>query len=468
MGFANTSFFYERESIFRALNRARTSPKMSITALVFVGVFGLGSLLTFVHPMFGLLTYLWTFYNGPADNWWGSQLPDLRWAFLAALITLVSLFCTQRRSSSGPWWSNWGVRFLVLFTGWLWIQNCWALDQSQQMFLAILFTKYIVVSYLICHIVDNEEKLNIFCWANIVGCFIWGWQAYNSTVSGRLEAIGGSDVSGANGATMQLLVGLIFAGFMFLSEQGVKRWILVLIIPFIVNAIILTGTRGGFVALVIAGVLAVVVIPRRYRFRVTCVSVLGILLVLRLGNELFWERIGTLDDIIGHNVDNGPMSQAIDKSAESRLVIARANLKMAVDHPLGVGHRGNEILSPNYITTNYLTFTGSRAAHNTFLAILVDHGFPGAIVFIAFLIWAVVYFRRWRVLAKQTQSIRLSVYAAAVGIAMIACLVAGQFSNFLKAEVQVWLLALMVAGYNLSSKRIAENGAEMVEVRPAA
>jgi hypothetical protein len=423
---------------------------MSITALVFIVVFALGSFLAFVRqPIFGLLTYLWVFYNPPTERWWGSELPNLRWALVAGVIALISAWRIQVPPNRPPWHGNWGVRLFILFTIWLWVQNAWALAGGQQLFLSILFTKYIVVFYILYRVVHDEKSVTLFFWANVIGCFIWGWDAYNADVAGRLEAIGGTDVSGANGASMQLLVGLILAGFMFLGQRGVKRWILLLIIPFILNAIILTGTRGAFVAMIASGLAAFFLARRPYRFRVYAIGVLAVLLLLRLGNDLFWQRMGTLEVT---------QEQEMEKSAQSRFVIARANWAMALEYVFGVGHRGNEILSPDFIPEEYLvSFTGTRAAHNTSMAILVDHGFPGAVIYVVFLVWAIGSLWRLNLLAKQTRNLQLHLYAAAIGPALIACFVSGQFSNFLKAEVQVWLIALMVVLYNLCSESIGED-----------
>jgi O-Antigen ligase len=422
---------------------------MSLTALVFLGVFALGSLLALVrYPIFGLLTYLWVFYNPPTERWWGSELPDLRWALVAGVIALVSAWRIHVPLSRPPWHANWGVGLLILFTIWLWVQNAWALDGAQQLFLSILFTKYIVVFYIVYRIVHDEKSLTLFFWANVIGCFIWGWDAYHATVSGRLEAIGGTDVSGANGASMQLLVGLILAGFLFLGQRGIKRWLLLVIIPFILNAIILTATRGAFVAMVTSGLAAFFFARRPYRLRVYAISTLAILLLFRLGNDLFWQRMGTLE---------ATQEQQMEKSAQSRLVIARANWARAKEYVFGVGHRGNEILSRDFLQEEYLVkSTGTRAAHNTSMAILVDHGFPGAAVFIAFLVWAIGSLWRLNFSAKQSLNHQLHLYAAAIGPGLIACFVAGQFTNFLKAEVQIWLVALMVVLYNLCSESVAE------------
>lgn len=65
---------------------------MSISALVFVGVYAIGLLLAFArHPGYGVFAYLWVFYNHPPSRWWGAELPELRWSLIAAVVTLIAI-----------------------------------------------------------------------------------------------------------------------------------------------------------------------------------------------------------------------------------------------------------------------------------------------------------------------------------------------------------------------------------------
>jgi hypothetical protein len=65
---------------------------MGLTALAFFGVFAITMILSLVRdPRFGLVGYLFVFYNHPPSRWWGGELPNLRWSLIAALVTLVSL-----------------------------------------------------------------------------------------------------------------------------------------------------------------------------------------------------------------------------------------------------------------------------------------------------------------------------------------------------------------------------------------
>ena len=74
---------------------------MSLTAIVFVGVYVacLGYALM-RRPMYGLVAYLWAFYNHPPSRWWGDDLPTLRWSLIAAVVTLLALKLHAREETA--------------------------------------------------------------------------------------------------------------------------------------------------------------------------------------------------------------------------------------------------------------------------------------------------------------------------------------------------------------------------------
>ena len=411
---------------------------MSITAIGFVAIYvsGLG-LAFFVNPIFGLLTYLWAFYGDPPSHWWGDDLPDLRWSLAAAIVTLVST-ARNKRSQTIPWYSTWPARFLILYAGWAWIQTIWAVNQPYHVEGAILFTKYVVLYGLIYIIAVDPKALERLVVAHIAGCLVWGWMAYTMTVSGRLEGRFGPGIDDSNVLATHLAVGLAFAGFLFVGLQGLKRWISLGAIPFILNAIILTASRGAFVGAVGAGMAAAVFAPRvNRRIVLGCLALGGVLLVY-LGNNLFWERIST-----SAQTDEAVM----DASASSRLAIAQAEFKMFLDFPFGAGHRGNEVLSPGYMPPEVLTAGEGgvrvRSAHNTFLAVLVDQGIPGVILYLALLVWVAVSLIRLRPAVFTGTHKNLSVFRGALASSFAVVLVSGQFINLLKFEMTVWLFAIL-------------------------
>lgn len=412
---------------------------MSISALVFIAIYAAGLILAFRNPVFGLCSYMWAFYNHPPSRWWGSDLPNLRWSLLAAAVTIAAYLIQRsttkdavspeaRRPVSG------GLVVLSLFASWMWVQSLWAVGPDLHLEGCILFTKYVVLVFLIERLIVTDEALDLFAWTHVGGCFLWSWLAYTSGAGGRVELEVGPGVSDSNTLGFHLVTGLAFSGIMLVALPQRRRFLSLGMIPFILNGVILTASRGAILAMA-AGALGVLMFaPRRRRWMVYSGALLGVLLFLRLaGSELFWERMGTL------RVEPSDQTEA---SAASRVEIAQANWSMFLDHPIGVGSQGNVVLSPTYIRPELLS-QGRRSAHNTFLAILIDEGAPGLFLFLVLLSWAAVKLFRLRRLDRDGLAVNLGTYRAAVAGSLLAYVIAGMFSNFVTAEVGVWLVALV-------------------------
>ena len=145
------------------------------------------------------------------------SLPDLRWALLAAAVTFVATLRVPRDPTRESWMSTSAAKLLLGYTVWLWIQQAWALDHAEQMDICILFTKYIVLYYLIYRLVDTPQKVTWFLVAHVLGCAYLGWLAYNARVSGRLEGVGGPGIDEANALAMQMGTGVAVAAMLMLG-----------------------------------------------------------------------------------------------------------------------------------------------------------------------------------------------------------------------------------------------------------
>ena len=161
--------------------------------------------------------------------------------------------------------------------------------------------------------------------------------------------------------------------------------------------------------------------------------------MLMLAHDLFWSRMSTiLPDESGVE----------EQSAESRVLIAKANLAMFLDHPLGVGHRGNETLSPLYMPPELLTEkegSAVRAAHNTIMAVLVDHGFIGLILLALLHASLARSLLRLKFGSASRLGRELSAYSVALAVAWTIYWGNAQFVNVTKAEVVIWIAALTFA-----------------------
>lgn len=404
---------------------------MSLTAVAFLCMYASGLLLALVRgPLWGLLTYFLAFYAHPPGRWWGADLPGIRWSLIAAIATLVTAWLRPRKAAGPPWHGNWAAKLLILFAAWMWIQSAWALDTSSHLDGCVLFTKYVILFYLIYRIADGVPRLEVLALAQVSGGFLLGWSAFRENVSGRLEGVGGPGIDDANTLGMQLTVCLVFGGFLLLRLRGTRRLFVFGAIPFIMNAVILTGSRGAAIGAAAAGCVALLLAPATLRWRVRLSACLAVILLVVLAHDLFWQRLGTIS------------LEATEASAASRIELLRCGYRMFRDHPLGGGHRGHEVLSPQYVPADYLT-GGRRSAHNTFMAVLVEQGAPGGGLWLLLQAWLAITVLRVGRRARQNH--QLQTYRAVLGASLAAVFVSGQFSNFLKAEVWVWLTAMLVA-----------------------
>jgi hypothetical protein len=418
---------------------------VSITGFVFM-LFFLGALGLALarHPIFGLYAYVTVFYVHPPSRWWGAFLPDLRWSLLAAVVTLIALWLHKPATKGrAPWYSNVPAQLLILYTVWLWVQHGWALDQVAHREVSVLFTKYIILFYLIYRLVDSFTELRRFMLVHIAGCLYLGWLAFNANVSDRLDGVGGPGIDEANTLAMQLATGVAIGAMMILAERKWIQWACIVAMPFVLNGIVLTRSRGAFLGIVCGGIAMWFLKPPSYKRAFYGFAALGVVLFFVLAPREFWERMGTITAAVQENME-------VDTSAESRLVLIEAQLRMAKIYPFGTGHRGTEVLSPQYIDEKYLanapgTENRARSSHNTFMTALVEQGIPGAVMFGVLWLWCVRTLRQLKGYARDNWSVHAGAMIAGIGGALGILFVSGMFVDYLKVEIQTWLVALLAS-----------------------
>jgi O-antigen ligase len=154
-------------------------------------------------------------------------------------------------------------------------------------------------------------------------------------------------------------------------------------------------------------------------------------------------------------------SEDMDGSAQSRWVLMQAQVRMFADHPMGVGHKGTVVLSPQYLDRRWLTrrwgedeSAAGRSSHNTFLTLLVEQSLPGVAVYLAFVLWGVAALLTLR-RRLRTEAAVAHAYGGAALSALGVVLAAGMFTDYLMAEVQIWMTALLAAQLSLRSAEAA-------------
>lgn len=422
-----------------------------MTAIIFLLLFagGLG-LCIFRHPIYGLYTYVAVFYLHPPSRWWAASLPDLRWAYVAALVTLLVTLSKPRDDTRPQWYSTTAGKLLIAFTAWVWIQFPWALSPEDHQYFATLYVKYLVVFYLIYRLLDSRERVVEFLLVHIAGCAYLGWVALGVRYSGRLDGVGGPGIDEANLLAAQIATGVVIGAMLLLSERGKRRLLCIIALPLMLNIMVMAGSRGAFLSIVGAGLVLWYFKPKAYNKAFYAYAVIGVIAVVSVTNEAFWQRMTT----IGAAAES--YDQA-DESAQNRMVGFKAQLQMTKSWPHGSGHRGTAVLSPNYMEAKWLSKSANpqRASHNTLMTAWVEQGLPGLFFYVAFFVFIIRTLLRRRCVRKSEADAPWNVVFAALGAGLMILYIAGQFVDVAKAEIYIWLLAAMATSVEITRREAA-------------
>ena len=419
---------------------------MTVTGLCFAFAFFAGLVLAVVRsPLFGLATYIGVFYLHPPSRWWGEFLPDLRWSLLAAAVTIFVTLRYQPQKDRPSWISTTPAKLLLAYTIWLWIQMPWAMEPTKHLECAVIFTKYLLVYWVFYRLIDTPEKARLFFLVHLAGCAYLGIVALGSATGGRLDGVGGPGIDDSNTLGMHIGTAAIVGIALMLREK--RSWLaaVALAVALSTNTLIMTGSRGAFLALVAGGLVLFYVHPREYRRRFILMASVGIVAFGALASQEFWERMNTLNAVVDEE-------EQLESSAQSRIAIAEAQLEMTKRFPLGNGHRGFEVLSAEYLDPIWLTAGGARSSHNTFLTAWVEQGIPGALLFLGYVIWGARSMFRMRALALTRDHKDIALYGGAACAGLMVVFLGGMFADFLKVEVQIWFAAVLASGLQMAQE----------------
>jgi O-antigen ligase len=419
---------------------------VSSTGLIFSLAFVFGCVLALARgPIYGLLAYVAVFYLNPPLRWWGQGvLEEIRWSLVAAAVTLAALFIHRKSRTPAPFFRHPVIIGFCLLLTWMGIQLFWVLDPDLQLEVVEYYAKFLIAMYLVYACIDSERNLRLFLWAHVLGCFYFGWIVFTSYAGGRFEDFGGAGLKDANEVALTMGTAAMVIGSLLLVERLYGRLLALGVAPFVLNGMVATISRSAFLALVLGGTAFNWFTPAKWRKLVVPLSVLAAALLVMLTTEAFWSRIQTI-------AMKGAVVEGVDTGAD-RIAQWQGQLRMFRDHPLGCGHHCTTILSPSYFDSWVLDErAGVRSSHNTFLSMLVDHGVPGGIGYVALLCWIVVVTTRLhRKLRSHGGTIALVL--PAVAGSLLAMFVGDMFVPYVRYEVRFWFVAVLLALVRVSGE----------------
>jgi O-antigen ligase len=257
------------------------------------------------------------------------------------------------------------------------------------------------------------------------------WKQYS--FHGRLLGFLGGNYSNPNDLACQIAICLPFyLAFLIRTRNTTGRLAWGAVISFLTYVIVLTGSRGGFLAssVVVAGCMWEFAIKGRRRFLLVF-ALVGFIFLNLYGGQLL-QRFGALS-----NQQQDPSAFA---SAESRTDLLWKSLMVTASHPFfGVGLGNFQILSGSW-----------HGTHNSYTEMSAEAGVPALILYL--IVWWRAFFYVRAVKRYRRGRPELRVWAKALMLSLLAFLVAAFFSNYAFQYFPYFLIAYTSCLFRIAQK----------------
>ncbi|WP_028575389.1 O-antigen ligase family protein [Desulfonatronovibrio hydrogenovorans] len=415
---------------------------LPLRTMAYFGLFSLAVLGAILyHPIVGIYAYLVTYNVNPLGQWWGGYLPDFatRYAFILAVATSIGVFLHWGKLRMQTVLERQEV-LLILFLGVIWLSvllgQGWGVHYN-----VIKMTKVVFIILLASRIITTFSFYEGMLWVLIISGLYLGFEMYSGSgvrIGGRFHAgVGGSDFGEGNFLAAHFAYVIPLIGALFLKGTWKSRGICLVSAVFILNAIVITRSRGAFLALGV-GALAAIFLTiwlRGHRKKIAALMVLGVVGAVYLTDPGFWSRMETLQV-------SDEITESRDASAVGRLVAWRGAWEMAQDYPLGVGV--NE--SFNFLGI-YVPEMENRDIHNTYLRCLAELGFHGLLMLVLLIgnaFWMLYRIDGSAKHLSQDRGMDYYLHSFALKIAILVYLTAAIFISSVFIEEFYWLLMMPV------------------------
>ncbi|WP_328184829.1 O-antigen ligase family protein [Marinobacter sp. OP 3.4] len=421
---------------------------MSKFALLFLLTFFGCIMATFFYSSSAaFILYEIVYFLNPDDRWWSASIPGISYSFFASVLMLLMLGIRFRYlSEQSPWKSLPAFRWFILLLIWHYVIYLWAQDQQLHWRFTFDYTKLIVIVLVAYKLVNTPRALDAALWAYIIGATYIGYMATitGRNANGRVEGIGMVDAPDGNFFAAALVPAA--ALLMYYAWMGNKRVKLLCVMcgALIANGLVLINSRGSFVGVVVgAGLFTLYMIFSRYRRKgqramAVAIVILGLAGALYVTDDLFWERMQTLEDI-----------EDEDKSGSQRINYWLASIEMSKDYPLGTGVFGFHTLSSQYLPPEYQGSRGYKSVHSIWFQGLSETGWLGMALFgiaLLSLYRTLSTAKKW-VLENGDNTAYFQLLALQCGF--IGYLATASFIDLFRSQVLYWMVLFLAVGINV-------------------
>lgn len=290
--------------------------------------------------------------------------------------------------------------FFVSFLVSAWV-NGWSSAQNKSLGVDI---RYLLVVPLLLLLRRYPKGGVALLLGVLAGAFVAGGQAHydiHVLEKGRAEGLYSPNFIGPVAALMALY---LLAGWHLLPAKA--RWLVPLAVPVALWALILSGSRGGYL-----GLMAMVLVWTVMAFhggvrRLILILALAVPVSAYLLSDQVAQRVDVaVDEVSAYLATGAPEQVHGGESSAIRLEMWRAAWMAFLDHPLlGVGEGNYKEGVQPYIDQGLVDAgVGSHGhPHNAYMSILMQRGIAGYLIFMAMLFYPLYYFLKSRRHSPQT------------------------------------------------------------------
>lgn len=399
----------------------------------------LAAAVAFIYsPFFGAMTFVAFYYLRPTD--YIPELGMLRLPLFIASVTstglLVRLLLSREKLVEG-----WFIKWFVALWAVMWFSVPLATWRSNSLEHAMDFTKTVAMMWMIYMAIRSEKQLS-FAVRLLAWLALWlAGSTVHSYYSGKIMTSGGLDRAGTGSGMLgdpndtAAVILMLFPLCYYLFFNDPKKW-LRLVYGFTMGlslvAVVLTGSRGGFLGLVFL----LFLLWWRSRHKL-----LGIVLAVGVFAVLWFTAPPAYRERI-----TGITRYQEDESAMARVYLRQAAIRMFMHNPLvGVG-AGNF----NDFQSQFGGTHGSRTAHNMYLLVLGELGALGLFVFLN--IW-LRGLREARRISGEGQWLRRALGAGAF-VGLLDIMLTGYFLSISYYPYQYVLMACVAVAASRGGEQV--------------
>ena len=404
-----------------------------------------------IRPYYGILVYAWVTYMYPQMLAWSfaQTFPVAKLAALSACAGIV----INLAADLAPLPKRENIVMVLLWCMFT-FSSVFAVYQREAWKQWQDVSKLILMSLLTSTMLTDRKKVRYFLLVVALSIGFYGIKGgiFSIRLGGNGMVVGpGTSVIGANNSIgLALNMCLPMLWYLAVEERGFIRRALQIAFFLSIPAIMFTYSRASAVTLAV--VLLALILKGRNAVTLLAILLIAALIAVPLIPQIWWDR------------QNTTLSYEADGSAMSRIENWKFLWRVALDNPLvGVGFQfGTRAMFAKYAPEFLETFGRGLNTHNIFMAMLASHGFPGLLIFLAMIGFALLSCRKIRRSVRHRPDLKwLGSYCDLVQVSMLAFLVNGMFVNMEYFDLPYHLVALTASMKVICHRLLTEDPVEI-------